>query len=211
MKKLLVATLASSFSLVAMAEGNQPKHIISVGTDGFGWSGLAQTFDWDKDVSGVKKHETSEGKLKLNYSFVLSNRVMIGAVLDVETSETELKETSGEKTKSEDSDTELGLSIGYNFNEDVYNSWWIQGVIASGKHKEVTKDSTGKEEFDYGYSAFYLNAGKRINLDSWGLKNISYNPSISFGTAKISGDAEDAGLEKGAAVKLDIIKFDIHF
>lgn len=211
MKKLLVAVLASSFSLVALAEGNQPRHIFSIGTDGFGWSGLATNFEWDKDKSGIKDHEITESKLKLNYSYVFSNRVMLGAILSVESSETEIKETNGEKTNSEEKDTEIGLSIGYNFNEDVYNSWWIQAVLASGEHEEETKDSSGKETFDYDYSTFYLNAGKRISLDSWGLKNVSYNPSISIASSKISGDAEDAGAERATQVKLEIIKIDILF
>lgn len=211
MKKLLFAVLVSSISLVAFAEGTQPKHIISVGTDGFGWSGLAQVFDWDKDVSGVKKHEASESELELNYSYVFPNRVMLGALISVEASESEVKDTAGDKTKNEESGTELGISIGYNFNEDIYNSWWIQGILASGKFNDTTKDSSGKEELDYGYSAFYIKAGKRINLDSWGLKNISYNPTISVTTAKISGDAEDAGLEEISQFNLEIIKFDIVF
>lgn len=211
MKKLLVAVLVSSFSLVALAEGTQPKHIISIGTDGFGWSGLSMNFDWDKDKSGIKNHETSEGNLKLNYSYVFSNRVMLGAILTVNSEKSEIKETNGDKTTDESSDTELGLAIGYNFNEDVNNSWWVQAVLSSGKHEEETKDSSGKSTFDYGYSAFYLNAGKRISLDSWGLKNVSYNPSISISSAKLSGDAEDAGAETAAGARLEIIKIDILF
>lgn len=211
MKKLILAVLVSAFSVVASAQENQPKHIISIGTDGFGWSGSAQTFDWDKNTSGIKDHDSSRSKLELNYSYVFPNRVMLGALVTVESSESEIKDLAGNKTKSEENNSEIGISLGYNFNEDVYNSWWIQGILSSGRSEEITKDSTGKEEFDYSYKAFYINAGKRINLDSWGLKNISYNPSISIATAKVSGDAEDAGLETLTQVRINIIKFDILF
>ncbi len=212
MKKLLVAVLALSFSLGALAEGDQPKHIISIGTEGFGWSGLAQNFDWDKDESGVKDHTYNEGNLSLNYSYVFLNRLMLGAELSVKTTESEIKDTAGDKTKTETSETEFGLSLGYNFNEDVYNSWWIKAVIASGNYEEESKDSSGKTEFEYDYNAVDLRGGKRINLDSWGLKNVSYNPSISLGsTTKVSGDAEDAGLEKITQVKIDILRIDILF
>lgn len=211
MKKLLVAVLASTFSVMALADENQPKHIISIGTEGFGWSGLARTYDWDKDKSGVKDHEYTESNLNLNYNYVFPNRLMLGAELSVETAESESKNTAGDKTTNESRETEVGLSIGYNFNEDVYNSWWIKAVLASGKSFEESKDSSGKEEFDYGYSAFYIRGGKRINLDSWGLKNVSYNPSISLASAKASGDAEDLGLENMTQVQLDFIRIDILF
>lgn len=197
--------------MATFAQGTQPKHIVSIGTDGFGWSGLTRVFDWDKDKSGIKNHEATESKLNLNYNYVLPNRLMLGAILTVESDSSEIKETNGDKTKSESSETELGLSLGYNFNEDINNSWWVQGVLSSGKYEQKTKDSTDTETFDYDYSAFYLNAGRRISLDSWGLKNVSYNPSISIASAKLSGDAESAGVERAGMFKLEIIKFDILF
>jgi hypothetical protein len=189
----------------------QPHHIISIGTDGFGWSGLGRAFDWDEGKSGVKDHTDSVAKLNVNYSYVFESRLMIGLEVDFKSTNSELKPTTGVKTKSETTDTEFGLSLGYNFNEDVYNSWWIKGVIASGRHDEETKDSSGTDKFKYDYSAFYLRFGKRFNLASWGLKNVSYNPSISVGSAKVSGDAEDAGLDRATLVQLDLIKIDILF
>ncbi|HLW57762.1 MAG TPA: hypothetical protein VKY27_10275, partial [Bacteriovoracaceae bacterium] len=128
-----------------------------------------------------------------------------------EYSDTEIKTATREKIKNKERSTEIGIGLGYNFNQDVFNSWWIQGVISSGKFEEETKDSSGKDEFDYDFTAFYLKFGKRINLESWGLKNISYNPSITFASAKISGDPEDAGLEKINQLTLEIIRFDILF
>lgn len=211
MKKLLVAVLVSSFSLVAFAKRAQPKHIISIGTGGFGWSGVAQVFEWDKDKSGTKNHEASKSELYLNYSYVFESRVMLGALILSKTSKSEINYTDGDKTTSESSDAELGVSLGYNFNEDLFNSWWIQGIVSSGKHREKTKNSAGNKKYNYGFSALYIKGGKRINLDFWGLKNISYNPSLTIASATTSGDAEDAGFEKMTHVKFEIIKFDILF
>lgn len=210
MKKLLVAfTFLFSFSLFAQTE--QPRHLISIGTDGFGWSGIGNIFDWDKDESGIKKHESSSSELILNYSFIFPNRVMLGAFIFSETSESTIKLTDGSKVKSEDSSTEFGVGVGYNFNEDLFNSWWVQAIVSSGKWHEKSKDLSGTDESDDRFTSFYLKLGKRINLDSWGLKNISYNPSITFATAKFSGDMNDMGLEKASQFQLEIIKFDILF
>lgn len=210
MKKLVLAFVLLS-SVSAYAQSEQPKHLISVGADGFGWSGIGGIFDWDKDESGVKKHESSQSKLMLNYAYILPNRIMIGAFVSSETNESTIKMTDGSKTKSEDASTEIGLGLGYNFNEDLYNSWWIQAIISSGKMVDETKDSSGKDKSDNKYSAFYLKLGRRISLDSWGLKNISYNPTITLGSAKYSGDLNDSGLDRGSQFQLEIIKFDILF
>jgi len=210
MKKLICsALLLCSFSVFAQEE--QPKHIISIGTNGFGWSGVATIFDWDKDESGIKDHDVTKGNLSLNYSYVFPNRFMIGAFIETESSDSEMKGVNGNKVENRENATEIGIGVGYNFNEDVFNSWWIQAIVAAGSSKEETKDSSGKDKFEYDYSAFYLKLGKRINLESWGLKNISYNPTITFASAKVSGDAEDAGLERMSQVSLEIIRFDILF
>jgi hypothetical protein len=154
-----------------MAQDTQPKHIISIGTDGFGWSGLGHNYEWDKDESGVKDHEQSESSLKLNYSFVFPNRLMIGAELS--------SEASNSKQKFEDG--------------------------------TMTKDEDGKSELDFGYSGYYLSGGRRISLSSWGLKNVSYNPTIAFGRLQVSGDAEDLGLERVSQARFEFIKIDILF
>lgn len=210
MKKLICAALIlGSFSTSAQVE--QPKHIISIGTEGFGWTGASKIFDWDKNKSGVKDDEQTNGDLILNYNYVLPNRIMIGAFLKNETLNSDSKATDGSKTEKRKEATELGLGVGYNFNEDVFNSWWGQALVSTGSHSEVTKDSSGKADYDFNFSSFYLKFGKRINLDSWGLKNISYNPTISFSTTRYSGDAKDKGLKRANQVSLEIIKFDILF
>jgi opacity protein-like surface antigen len=209
-KKLILGA-----SLLVMASSvlaqDQPKHIISIGTDGFGWSGLGQVFEWDKDESGIKEHKYSEGSLKLNYSYVFESRFMLGFELSNETSKNEQEDTAGDKTTDETTTSEIGVSIGYNFNQDIYRSWWIKGALGSGKYKNETKEAGVKTDFEYGYTSFTISGGKRVSLESWGLKNLSYNPSIAITSAKISGDAEDAGLETARQVKLEIIKFDVLF
>lgn len=209
MKKFVVA-LACVVAGSAFAQ-DKSHHVISIGTEGFGWSGAGNVFKWDKDESGVKDHTSSQGALKLNYNYVFDSGLMIGGQIDSETSKSEIKRTDDTKTESESSDTSLGLSVGFNFNDDISRSWWVMGTIGSGKSEEEVKDEDGKTNFDYDYTFFTLSAGKRISLESWGLKNVSYNPSISFTSATAGGDAEDDGLESLSQFALEIIKVDIVF
>jgi len=214
MKKLLVAVLASSFSLVALAEGTQPKHIISVGTDGLGWSGLGNKFKWDEDKSGVKDQDSSNGSLALNYNYVLPNRIMLGAELIYENEKSEIKYTSGDKETSETTTSSLALSVGYNFNEDLFNSWWVKGSLGGGSIKSETEDTTEtppKTDSDIGVSFVTIEGGKRFSFDSLGLKNFTYSPSIAITSASYSDDAKDAGLESSTSVQLNVLKFDILF
>lgn len=209
MKKFLaLSVLVMSFSAMS---NEQPKHMISFGTDGFGWSGQGTVYKWDKDESGIKDHTVSGGKISLNYNYIFPTRVMLGGEIISETSKSEIKPVSGIKTTAEDSDTRIGISLGYNFNEDLYNSWWIKGTFGSGKYESESKDSDGKETFDFGYGYFTFSAGKRFSFESWGIKNLSYSPSISLTGLSVSGDAEDAGLESASVVQLDILKFDLLF
>jgi opacity protein-like surface antigen len=195
----------------ANADDAQPKHIISIGTEGFGWSGMSMVFDWDNDKSGIKENVRSEGNLKLNYHYVFSNRFMLGGELNSETSRTTTRTVAGDKNRNEESNAEIALSFGYNFNEDLRRSWWAKFLLGSGKTNEVTKDSTGKTERDYGYTLWGLSFGKRISLESWGLANVSYNPSMTLKSARVNGDAKDEGLDAATQVTLEILKIDILF
>lgn len=209
MKKFLaLAVFTMSFSAMS---NEQPKHMISFGTDGFGWSGLGTVYKWDKEESGVKDHTASQGKISLNYNYVFPNRVMLGGEIVSETSKSEIKPVTGTKITAEDSDTRIGISLGYNFNEDLFRSWWIKGTLGSGNFESESEDSDGKDTFDFKYGYFTFSAGKRFSFESWGIKNLSYSPSISITGLSVSGDAEDAGLDSVSVVQLDILKFDLLF
>ena len=101
MSHLLRLLVASLFSLSAFASPDQPKHIISIGSDGLGWSGLSKFFDYNKPKSGIKNSETSAGSLKLNYNYVFASRVMVGGDLYFDNKKNVTKSASGAKTTNE--------------------------------------------------------------------------------------------------------------
>lgn len=215
MRKLLATILVLSFSFVAVAQ-SQPKHLIAIGNGGLGWSGIGETFDWDKNKSTTKDHERTESELNLNYSYVFDNRVMLGGEIKTKGTKTEQKYTDGEEYSYEETRGEIGVSVGYNFNEDMYNSFWIKGILGSGNTETIEKDTTSnpeKTKIKSRYSYLKIEGGKRFSLDNvFGIKNFSYSPSIAITSYSYDGQIKkDYGLKTAAGAELHILKFDLLF
>ena len=212
MKKLLMAILALGIahSAFAQTESSQPKHIISIGSQGFGWSGIGRAFDVSKSKSGRKDYTESDSNFNFNYSYVFASRWMIGGEVESTGSTVEYKKTAGGKYKQETSDASIALTGGFNFNEDLFNSWWIQAALGSGNFYQKTKDTT-TDKYKYGYGYFSLRGGRRISLKSWGLANVSYNPSIDLTSTSFGGDRKDDGIKGSGSLAFHLVKIDILF
>ena len=207
MSHFLLLIIASLFSVSAFASTDQPKHIISIGTDGLGWSGLTTFFDYNKSKSGIKNSETSGGSLKLNYNYVFASRMMVGGDLYFDNEKNVTKSASGTKTTNETTLSTIAMSVGYNFNEDLFKSWWIKTLIGVGSvQEEIPGNKT-----DNGISFITIEGGKRFSFETWGLQNLSYAPSVAVTSAAYSKDAEDNGLNSSTTVQINILKFDILF
>jgi hypothetical protein len=207
MSHFLLLIVASLFSVSAFASTDQPKHIISVGTDGLGWSGLTTFFDYNKSKSGIKNSETSGGSLKLNYNYVFASRVMVGGDLYFESEKNVTKSTSGTKTTNETTLSTIAVSVGYNFNDDLFKSWWIKTLLGVGSvQTEIPSKKT-----DNGITFITLEGGRRFSFASLGLQNFAYAPSVAVTSAAYSKDAEDNGLNSSTTVQINILKFDIIF
>jgi hypothetical protein len=203
--------IALIISSSVFASTTQPRHNISIGTDGLGWSAGSRVYKWDEDVSGIDKNEATKANAAISYNYIFENLVMLGIGYKAEVSNQEFKDSDGNKQKKETTDGELSLSLGYNFNQDLFNSWWVKGTWGTGHYKDTTKDTSGKSSLEFDYNYLGIGLGKRISLSSWGLANVSYNPSIRLASADISGDAEDNGLESATEFKIEIIKIDLLF
>lgn len=215
MSRIIVLMFVALMSLNAFAqEGTQPRHLISVGTGGIGWSGIATVFDWDKDKSNIKDQETTNSKMQLNYSYIFASRWMIGAVLghNADTSQTKL--ATGEKVKSETVTSSIEIVGGYNFNEDLFNSWWVQLALGSGFTETEEKDPTAtpvKTDTKTTVGYVRMAGGKRIALDGLGIKNVTFSPSLELVSSNYGKDADDEGKNSSVSLQINILKFDVLF
>jgi hypothetical protein len=193
---------------------DRPKSLFSFGTDGFGWSGLGSVSSLDKDKTTLNELRTSEGKFNLNYHYIFSNGIMLGPEISFIYQKTEGELQNGDKATKESRTTTLAISLGYNFNRDLFNSWWIKGALGGGSVWTESEDTTAtpqKTNADSTFGFASIEAGKRLSFESWGLKNFSYSPSIRLSNAAFGGDAKDEGLKSTFYGQLNILKFDLLF
>lgn len=214
--KYTLSTLSLFIILgVAYAEeekNDQPHHLISIGTDGFGWSGTGMVFELDDDKTTRDELRTSEGAFKLNYNYIFKSRFMLGGEVAIDYSKSEVEFDSGGEITEEERLSTIALSLGYNFNEDIYNSFWIKGFLGGGSLQTETDDSTAANDdsdTDSTIGFVTLELGKRFTLGKF--KHFTYSPSIAITGASYGEDAEDAGLESSSSATLNILKFDVLF
>jgi hypothetical protein len=176
---------------------------------------LSNLFDWNQSkTGGVHDQKSNVTKFNLNYNYILPNQMMVGLEFSYDNETIETKYASSKKITTEALTSTFALSVGYNFNEDFYNSWWLKGFLGSGVLKNVTEDSSKSPEkttSDVGLNFVTFEFGKRFSLNSWGLKNFSYSPSLAIISAKYNKDADDIGLKTSSSAQLNVLKFDILF
>lgn len=214
MKYALTTVLLISIVGIAHAEENaadQPHHLISIGTDGFGWSGTGTTFEFDDDKTTRDDQTVSNGSFNLNYNYIFNSRFMLGGEVAIEYSKSEIEFDSGREITEEERTSTLALSLGYNFNKDIYNSFWIKGFLGGGRVDTEVEDDINANDSDSDSSLAFvtLEFGKRFTLGK--MKNFTYSPSIALTSASFGDDAEDAGLESSTTAQLNILKFDVLF
>lgn len=212
MKRQLV--IAGLLALTCSANAADSNHLISIGTDGFGWSGAANVLKWDEEKSGIKDNKESSGSLEFNYAYIFDNGFMLGVSVSNETEKDETKVTTGEKITEESSDTSLAIVLGYNFSQNLNESWWIKSYLGTTSAESETKDGTdptNDNKVKGDGSIFALEVGKRFTLSKWGLSNVTYSPSIRYSSTSFGGDFKDAGLESRTGFELNVLKFDVLF
>ncbi len=212
--KILFISVCLLISFFALAE-DYPKHQLMFGNGlGTGWSGSATTAEVDSDLN-IKDYDLINGEFNLNYAYTITPRFQLGINIASETETNEVKARSGGKVKTESSDSTLIIFGILNFSDRLNDSFYIGAGLGKGwtemESKDTTDGSTASSETEYDGDLFYLAFGKRFNLKSLGIENLTYSPSIMYQHAKIGGDAEDAGLESLTQVTIDIIKFDLLF
>lgn len=97
----------------------------------------------------------------------------------------------------------------YNFQpNDIKNS--IMAGILGGVERATYE--YGDTDDQSGFNFFLeLEAGKRWDLGSYSVANISYAPTVSLGFKRYGGDIRDDYFKSGNEVRLNFLKFDILF
>lgn len=190
-------------ALLCVAAAKAQDRIISVDAGQLSYAG-ALVFKNDKGKGGTKDRETNEFKINLNYAQKLADypQLMIKGIGRIERNEVD---QGADATNSI-----WALSGGILINHDpadIKNSMFAGAQV--GVEWETIDNYTDDES---GLNlTLGVEAGKRWDMGSYSVANISYAPTLELLYRRYGGDIRDEFYTSGTEVKLNFLKFDILF
>lgn len=197
-------------SLSVFAE--EPRHMVSLGSNGFGFSGERERINGEssspfEDVTALMLNVT------LNYAYRITDRQQVGVRFTNRNHEHTFKRDDGVKTRSEEVYQSYGLYVLHLFSDELSSAYFLgAGVSHYNLVEEISHDfaaSEGKapiEKDDQGWT-YELFFGKRFTL----AERLSYAPQIGFFHRTHAKDFDDQKIRSGYGVSFDLIKFDYFF
>lgn len=202
--------------LISTANASEaPRHMVSFGTNGLGWSGASEEIDTNKR-SPFKSVDYFLNNLSLNYAIRLFSHLQLGAFYQNYEDEYEFHHSNG-KSKSALQHSKYGTFLLYNFSKNLTESFYLGAAFSFFNTEEENShdftEAEGKAPFeldDEGQTYEFI-IGKRFSLESFGIKHITYSPMVSFYHRQHGKDFDDQGARKGKGIFLQILKFDVLF
>lgn len=197
--KLLLAFILLLGSLSALAQ----KRIVSIDAMDLSYTGaLSFRHDEGKDDD----RDTTTFKFNLNYAQNIEEYV--GLMWKAQAYWNRVDVDFGGNDSLESTFGAAG-GVLYNFQaDDVKNS------IFAGAHaglERATYEFPGGDD-EAGFNLFVgFEAGKRWDLGSYSVANISYAPTIAFSLKRYGGDIRDEYFKNSRELKFNFLKFDILF
>jgi len=193
-----MTTLTLRAAETPATSSSTPHHLFMISTDGLG--GKLESSKYDPGT-GESTKESAQG-IRLNYHYIFESSFMLG--FELSAAHSVEKYGTLERTTNE---TNALFSLGINFNEDFYNSWYLRAMAGKEFYKSTTDGAQTKaDSFDLG-----AELGKRFSFGMDKYKNISYSPSISIKRAVVNNDN---GLDTKPLMtiwSIDLLKFSVLF
>jgi hypothetical protein len=197
--KLILVLVLSLFSITAFAQNR----IVSIDAFDFSYTG-GLSFKHDKG-----KHDdqdTTTFKINLNYAQSIEEYVGLMWKAQAYWNRVDVDYGSSDSLTSE-----FGVAGGvlYNFNaEDIKNSFMAGALLGI---ERATYELGGQDD-ESGFNFFVnLEGGKRWDLGSYSVANISYAPTVALVLKRYGGDIRDEYFKNGREVRFNFLKFDILF
>jgi len=190
-------------ALLCVAAARAQDRIVSIDAGQLSYAG-ALVFKNDKGKGSTKDRESNEFKLNLNYAQKLADypQMMIKGIGRIERNDVD---QGADATNSI-----WALSGGILFNHDaadIKNSMFAGAQV--GFEWETIDNYTDDES---GLNlTLGVEAGKRWDMGSYSVANISYAPSFELMYRRYGGDIRDEFYTSGTEVRLNFLKFDILF
>ncbi len=190
-------------ALLCVAAAKAQDRIISIDATQLSYAG-ALVFKSDKGKGSTEDRDTNEFKLNLNFAQKLADypQLMIKGIGRIE--------RTHEDQGPDATNSIWAFSGGVLFNHDAAD---IKNSMFAGAQVGVewqTIDNYTDDESGLNLT-LGVEAGKRWDMGSYSVANISYAPSLELMYRRYGGDIRDEFYTSGTEIKLNFLKFDILF
>lgn len=197
--KVLIAIIAMVMTSSVFAQ----KRVVSVDAFDLAYSaGLS----FKHDSGDAPDRDITTFKLNLNYAQLFEQYVglMWKAQLN-------FNRTDQDWGRADSFESAYGVMGGlvYNFQpEDIKNSF-LAGASVGIEHMTIEQGSLDDES---GFNLLMqIEGGKRFDLGSYSVANISYAPTVSVLFKRYGGDIRDEFFDSGNEIRFNFLKFDVLF
>lgn len=198
--KALIALIVMVASTVSIAA---PSRIVSVDAFDLAYSsGLSFRHDSGKN----EDRDTSTFRLNLNYA--QNWEQYQGLMWKAQLNFNRVDEDFG---KADTFQSAYGVAGGliYNFNADDIKNSVMVGALA-GIERMTVEYAGGDDESGFNLWMGF-DAGKRFDLGTYSMANISYAPTVSVMFKRYGGDIRDHYFKSGNEIRFNFLKFDVLF
>jgi hypothetical protein len=197
--KLLLALIISALSMAAVAQTK----IVSVDAFDMAYTG-GLSF---KHNEGKKEdNDTTTFRFNLNYAQAMPEYVGLMWKAQLYWNREEVDFKGGDSLQSE-----FGIGGGFLYNfqaEDIKNSFMASALVGL---ERATYELGGNDDESGFNMLLTLEGGKRFDLGSYSVANLSYAPTVSVQLKRYGGDIRDTYYKNSRDIRFNFLKFDILF
>ena len=197
--KLLLALIISAFSFAAVAQTK----IVSVDAFDMAYTG---GLSFKHNEGKNDDNDTTTFRFNLNYAQVMPEYVGLMWKAQVYWNREEVDFKGGDSLNSE-----FGVGGGFLYNfqaEDIKNSFMASALVGL---ERATYELGGMDDESGFNMLLTLEGGKRFDLGSYSVANISYAPTVSVQLKRYGGDIRDTYYKNSRDIRFNFLKFDILF
>lgn len=212
MKKIL-ALFVLAFTLTAHADDY--KHIVTVGSNGFGWSGASEKMETNsRSVFADVDYFLSN--IGLNYGYRLNKRIVLGGFFLNHQNEYKFN-TPNSSASVKKNTTIVGLYTLYNFSDTLPSAWYAGfsashfNIAEETSHNAAIAEGKNPFELDDAGEMYEIFVGKRFPLTKWNIEHLTYAPQIGIYTRTHGRDLDDQDVKKGYGYTFQPVRFDFLF
>jgi hypothetical protein len=197
--KVLIAIIAMVMSTAVFAQ----KRVVSVDAFDLAYSsGLSFKHDNGKGPD----RDTTTFRLNLNYAQLIEQYV--GLMWKAQLNFNRVDQDYG---KADAFESSYGIAGGflYNFDaEDIKNSILVGASV--GIERMTVEYGSSDDESGFNL-LMQVEGGKRFDLGTYSVANISYAPTVSVLFKRYGGDIRDEYFKSGNEIRFNFLKFDVLF